>query len=66
VPEADRVEGMVTFACIEPLYTTRSSDTAPGTSDKLEWHGELYKIIQLLDYLDYGFNVAVGVRLSGE
>ena len=65
VPEADRVTGMHTFCSKETLYVTRANDTGDGISDKIEWKGELYKLIQILDFSDYGFNAAVGVRLKG-
>lgn len=65
VPEGDRVSGMMTFISSEPLYTTHASGVA-GISDKIEWHGELYKLIQNLPFDDYGFHVCVGSRLSGD
>ena len=64
VPEGDRVQGMISFACKQELYVTRIGET-PGTSDQIEWRGDRYKILQLLNFNDYGFNVAVGVRLQG-
>lgn len=66
VPEGDRVLGMMTFATTEPLHVTRRADSEEGTSDKIEWHGELYRVISVLPFTDYGFNVAVGARLSGD
>ena len=67
VPEGDRVLGMMTFATPEPLYTTRAEGaTSAGTSDQIEWHNELYRVISRLPFTDYGFNVAVGARLSGD
>ena len=65
VPEGERVLGMMTFASTEPLYITHASGTA-GTSDKIEWRGELYRLLQILPFDDYGFPVAVGARLSGD
>ena len=65
VPEGDRVIGMMTFASTEKLYTTHASGVA-GTSDKIEWKDELYKLIQALPFDDYGFNVAVGARMAGD
>lgn len=67
VPEGDRVSGMMTFATTVPLYVTRIEGvTAAGTSDKIEWHDELHRLISILPFTDYGFNVAVGARLSGD
>ena len=65
VPEGDRVTGMVSFASVTPLFTTHASGVA-GTSDQIEWHGELYKLIQVMNYSDYGFYVVVGAKMSGE
>ena len=65
VPEGDRVMGMVSFASVTPLYTTHASGVA-GTSDQIEWRGEKYKLIQQMPYNDYGFNVVVGAKMSGE
>jgi hypothetical protein len=65
VPEADRATGMVTFASVEELYITRSSETAPGTSDKIQWRGDMYRLVGLMPWNDYGFNVVVGVRMKG-
>ena len=66
VPEGDRVVGMMTFASKEPLYVTRQSDSSPGTSDQIEWRSERYRLIQTLPFTDYGFNVVVGSRMSGD
>jgi hypothetical protein len=65
VPEADRVQGMHSFASTEPLYVTHASGEA-GTSDQIEWKGERYKLIQIMDYSDYNFYIAVGARLTGD
>ena len=66
VPEGDRVLGMMTFATTVPLYVTRiEGATAAGTSDKIEWHDELHRLISILPFSDYGFYVAVGARMPG-
>jgi hypothetical protein len=64
VPEADRVQGMHTFASATELFVTHASGV-PGTSDRIEWRNEQYKIIQKLSFDDYGFCVVVGARLEG-
>lgn len=66
VPEADRIQGMMTFVTNDPLYVTRKGDTESGTSDKAEWRGELYRILSSFPYGDYGFYMAIGARISGE
>jgi hypothetical protein len=65
VPEGDRVEGMMTFVSVTQLYATRASEI-PGTSDQLEWRDEKYRVIQVMPFMDYGFNVAVAARMSGD
>ena len=67
VPEADRVTGMVTFITKIRMYathiTTPSGDK--GISDKVVWKENTYKIVTVMPYGDFGFFLAVGVRLSG-
>jgi len=65
VPEGDRVTGMMSFASTQPLYVTHASGIA-GTSDQIEWHGEKYRLVQIMNFSDYGFYVAVGVRMEGD
>lgn len=65
VPEADRVQGMMTFLCETELFTTHASGVA-GTSDQIEWRGEKYKLIQNLPWVDYGYYAMVGSRLAGD
>jgi len=66
VPTGDRVLGMHTFATTEQLHTTRIAGAeAGGTSDQLEWRGERYRIIQALNFSDYGFFVSVAARMEG-
>ncbi len=64
VPEGDRVTGMATFASPLPLYLTHASGVA-GTSDRITWHGNVYKLVHLFDYGDYGAWAAAGVRVTG-
>lgn len=73
VPEADRVKGMHTFATVDNLYVTREGneenldddDDDSGLSDQVEWRGDRYKIIQILNYQDYGYCLSIGVRIRG-
>ena len=65
VPEGDRVVGMMVFVSSQPIYTTRKTDTEEGNSDQIEWQGGKYKIIQQLNWSDYGFYYCVGVRIAG-
>jgi len=74
VPEADRVKGMHTFATLDRLYVTREGDTEnidpndddSGLSDQAEWQGDRYKIIQVLNFTDYGYCLSIGIRMRGK
>lgn len=65
IPEGDQIVGAMTFYTSEPLLTTHK-DTNSGVSDKVEFDGELYKIISLLPWKNYGFYVSVGERIKGD
>ena len=66
MPEGDRIKGATTFASTTELYVTRSNDQEEGTSDQIEWHGELYRLVSVMNYSDYGFYAAMGVRMKGK
>lgn len=65
VPEGDRVRGAITFLTAEKLYVTRT-ESPSGVSDKIEWNGELYKILSILPWMDYGYYASVGERIVGD
>jgi hypothetical protein len=65
VPEGDRIIGNMTFYSTIELFETRNGDNK-GTSDELEWKGELYKIIKMLDFSDYGYYKAITARITGD
>ena len=64
VPEADRPEAAMMFWSSVEIYTTRNG-TTEGTSDKILWQNEYYRILQVNPYVDYGFWSAMGVRIKG-
>lgn len=64
VPEGDRVAGMQTFISASELKVANGDNSA--NSDQIEWKGEWYKLVSLLDFSDYGAYAAVGVRLAGD
>ncbi len=64
IPEGDRVSGMMTFLSPQPIYLTHAAGT-PGTSDQIEWKGEFYRIIQIMDWSDYGYYMGIGARMMG-
>jgi len=67
--EGDDVSGAMTFIAREQIYVTRAANVEEGieaaTSDKIMWRGELYKIIKVDPYADFGFYDATGTRLKG-
>jgi hypothetical protein len=64
VPEGDRVIGSMVFYSNTPLMISHQAGWQ-GTSDKIEWNGEYYRLIPLRAYSDYGYFKAIGVRIVG-
>ena len=64
MPEGDRVSGAMVFHTNRELFVTRAG-TEPGTSDKIMWRGEFYKLFNVFPYSDYGYYKAVGERMKG-
>lgn len=64
VAEGDRIKGAMTFHTICPIYVTRVGTTA-GTSDKILWRGEYYKLANVYPEVDWGYWKGVGVRIKG-
>jgi hypothetical protein len=65
VPEGDRVVGGMIFHTRSELFITHNDQT-PGTSDKLKWRNEMYRIIKIWPYIDYGYFKALGQRITGD
>jgi hypothetical protein len=63
VPEGDRVKGTAKFYTTIPVFTTDVDKQATG--DRIEWHGDIYKIISVKDYGDFGAYISIGVRVKG-
>ena len=66
VPEGDRVTGMVTFLSTQQIYVTHRSGTKPGTSDKILWQGDYYRIVSIMNWSDFGVWLAIGCRIAGD
>lgn len=68
MPEGDRIAGLMVFytTADNPIFVTRNLDNNKGTSDQIEWRGELYRIMQTYPYNDYGFIKAIGTRMVGD
>lgn len=62
--EGDRIAGGMTFHSCDEIFVTRIGDKQ-GTSDKIKWRGEYYKVANVFPYVDYGFYKASGVRIKG-
>jgi len=62
---ADRVKGAIVIHSIEKLNITRDDGTEKGTSDKVVWRGEEYKVKSSSPYADYGYYKSIAVRIKG-
>ena len=65
LPEGDRIQGAMDFYSTKALYVTRTGQTQ-GTSDKILWRGDYYKLINVKNWADYGFYSATGERIAGD
>lgn len=67
LPEGDRVSGVMAFYSDKQIYVTHKDDGSgnAGTSDQIEWRGNLYRVSKVDLYGDYGFYVAYGVLMEG-
>ena len=65
LPEGDTIKGGITIYSLEPLFVTHSDGSYGKVSDEVEWRGELYKIIQTQNYLDWGYHKATADRKLG-
>lgn len=64
LPEGDRISGGMNFHTTEEVFVTRTGQEQ-GTSDKIIWRGEQYKIFNVFPYVDYGYYKASGERIKG-
>jgi hypothetical protein len=61
--EADIIEGSITVWTVTPIFTTHANGSNnPGSSDLITWHGDLYRVMQVSVWRDYGYYRAVCVR----
>jgi len=63
-PEADLIKGAMIFCSTQEIFTTRTG-TSQGTSDRIVWRGEEYKIFNVAPWVDYGYFRAAGERTKG-
>ena len=67
LPEGDRVSGLINFYTTSdnPFQISRADNGALGTSDQPIWRGNNFRILQVFDYQDYGYQLAIGTRMDG-
>jgi hypothetical protein len=64
LPEGDRVTESFTFYSKDPIYLTSSDNH--GTSDQILYNGTRYRVAKVRNFLDYGYNKAIAVRMNGD
>lgn len=68
VPEGDRLQGAISFHSSTVLYVTHagSQNVPDGVSDIITWHNQPYRLLVVAPWDDFGYWLAIGVRMSGE
>lgn len=64
LPEGDRIKESRTFYTTERLYVTHADGVSAGTSDRVEFDGKLWRLMQVRDFTRFGYNKGVGVRID--
>jgi len=66
LPEGDVVTSAMAFHSEAPIFTTRENgeDGQPGSSDILVWRGKNLRVLQVLEYSDYGYFLAIATRMD--
>jgi hypothetical protein len=64
MPEGDKIKGAMVFHSLQELFVTRNG-TEKGTSDKILWRGDYYRLFNIAPYIDYGYYRAAGERITG-
>jgi hypothetical protein len=65
IPEGDKITSAMVFHSELPIYTTHENgDGQGGSSDILIWRGNRFRVIQVAEYVDYGFFRAIATRLD--
>ena len=66
VPEGDRVTGMMGFISEQRMYETNVQQNSEGLGDTITWNDQLYRVVRVVPWKDFGFWKAIASRLSGE
>lgn len=61
VPEGDRTTGMYTFWSTLPILTTNQN----GVADTILWDGNNYRILAIMPWIENGYYLGVGARMTG-
>ena len=61
-PEGDEIKGEMVFHSEQPIYTT--SAEYGRSSDILIWRDQLYRVLSVKQYVDYGYYRAVATRMK--
>lgn len=64
LPEGDRITGAISIYNRGEIYQTHQ-EPYEGTSDKIYWRGDCWKVGAVEPFGDYGFWHAVAVRMAG-
>lgn len=62
IPEGDRTQEYLNFYSTEEMKVSSLDDL----SDEIEYKGNRYKIMNVLDDKDYGYYKAIGIRKRGD
>lgn len=65
VPEGDRVSGSLAIYSQQELFVTHN-DPQPGISDIVICRGENYRVQAVKPWVDFGYFVAIAVRMKGD
>ena len=63
LPEADRVTGSLQLIIQQPVFETQIE--RQGTSDRVQWNGNVYRVAGVAPWKDFGFYSAILVRVTG-
>lgn len=64
LPEGDRITGAIVIYTLVPIYLTRTGEDQ-GTSDKIYWQGDYYKLLNVSNWSDSGYWMGIAERITG-
>lgn len=66
LPEGDQITGGINIWTRETLHTTKRENALGGKlSDEVIWQGENWKVYQVQNFSDFGYQQAICVRKLG-